>query len=280
MKDFSGKVLVITGAGSGIGAAIAREGAARGMKVVANDIDPQGLAHVVKTIRDAGGEISPFVGDASLAEQIKAMYDFTLSTYGQADVLVNNAGVAVPGPVWEIPIQDIDWITETNLSGHAYGFHYFIPHMIERGTECAVINVASAAGIFPGSAFNMYYPTKAGDVFLAEGTSLVLQARGITNIQMHVLCPAYIKTTIHLSENHRPERYQDKSDPYYQGDEYLAGCIRGEQGVISGIDIDSVGQTVFTALEENQFYIFTHPEIAMAAVKRASNIANNINPSL
>lgn len=279
MKDFANKVLVVTGAGSGIGAAIAKEGAARGMKVVASDLDPKGLDETVQAIRDSGGTVSPLVCDASLAEAIKTLYDFTIETYGQADVLVNNAGVAVSGPIWEIPVQDINWITETNFLGHAYGMRYFIPHMIARGTDCAVINVASAAGITVSPQSVMYHATKAADVSLTEGVLMSLKARGVENIQVHALCPAFIKTTIHLSDLHRPARYQDKSDPYYQSDEYTAGAIRSERGVMSGIDIDIVGMAVFTALEDNKFYIFTHPEAAMGSLQRCANMANGINPA-
>lgn len=278
MKEFKDKVLVVTGAGSGIGAAIAVEGAARGMKIVINDIDAQGVDRTAKTIREMGGEVVVQVGDASLAEEVKGLFDLTIKSFQRADILVNNAGVSVSGPIWEVPIQDIQWITEANFLGHAYGMHYFIPQMIRQGSECAVINVASAAGITISPQSVLYHATKAADVSLSEGALLSLKNRGINNIQVHCLCPAFIKTTIHLSELHRPQRYQDRSDPYYQSDEFVAGTIRAKRGVMSGIEIDSVGMTVFGALEDNNFYIFTHPEAPIGSLQRAANMAKGNNP--
>jgi NAD(P)-dependent dehydrogenase (short-subunit alcohol dehydrogenase family) len=278
VKEFKGKVLVVTGAGSGIGAAIALEGARRGMKIVINDIDPAGVERTGTAIKGLGCEVVSHVADVSLADSVKELFELTIDRCGQADILVNNAGVAVSGPIWEIPVQDINWITEVNLLGHAYGMHYFIPQMIKQGSECAVINVASAAGITISPHSVMYHTTKAGDLSLAEGVYLSLKIRGINNIQVHALCPAFIKTSIHESDKRRPDRYSDRSDPYYRANEFEAGGIRAARGVASGIDIDSVGMTVFTALEDNKFYIFTHPEVTMGSMMRCANMAGGNNP--
>lgn len=278
MKDFKDKVLVVTGAGSGIGAAIAKEGALRGMKVVLNDIDKQGVEKTLKEIKDMGGEAVAQCADISLVNNVKALYNLTIDTYGRVDVLVNDAGVAVSGPVWEIPIQDIQWITEVNLLSHTYGMNIFIPKMIEQGTEAAVINVASGAGIMISPNAVMYHTTKAADVAQTECVSLALKARGINNIQMHALCPAFVKTTIHQCDKHRPERYSNLDDPYYESQEFKAGYIRSSRQVLAGIPIDSVGLTVFTALEENKFYIWTHPEAIVPAQQRFDNMVNGRNP--
>lgn len=279
MKDFKGKVLVVTGAGSGIGAAIAKEGAIRGMKVVLNDIDGEGVKNTLEEIKKMGGEGTTQTADISMLENVQALYELTMNTYGRVDVLVNNAGVSVSGPVWEIPTQDIHWITEVNLLSHTYGMNVFLPKMIEQGTEAAVINVASTAGVMISPNAVMYHTTKAADIAQTECTSLALKARGINYIQMHALCPAFVQTTIHESDKHRPERYTDLSDDYYKGQEYKAGYIRSTRQVLGGIPIDSVGLTVFTALEDNKFYIWTHPESIIPAAQRLTNMVNGKNPS-
>jgi len=279
MKEFKDKVLVVTGAGSGIGAAIAKEGALRGMKVVINDIDEAGVNKTAEEIRAIGAECAVQATDISLVENIQALYDLTMSTFGRVDILVNNAGVAVSGPVWEIPLQDIAWITEVNQLSHTYGMRIFMPQMIAQGTECAVINVASGAGIMTSGNAVMYHTTKFADVAQSECTYLALKARGLERVQMHVLCPAFVQTTIHKADLHRPERYADLSDPYYQGQEFKSGYIRSERQVLAGIPIDSVGLTVFTAIEEGNFFIFTHPEITIPAVSRIQNMVNGRNPS-
>lgn len=270
--------MVCTGAGNGIGAAIVKEGVLHGMKVVVNDIDEAGAKRTLEEVKTMGGEGVMHVSDASLLEDLQALFDLTMKTYGQVDVLVNNAGVAVSGPIWELPVQDINWSTEVNFLGHCYGMRIFMPQMIKQGTPCAVINVASGAGLLVTPHSVMYNTTKAADVTLAENTYQALKVRGIDNIQVHCLCPAYVVTTIHQSDKHRPERYADMSDPYYQSQEYKGGLIRASRGVNSGIPIDSVGMTVFTALEDNKFYIFTHPEAVVPATQWLSSMVNGRNP--
>jgi len=279
MKEFKNKVLVVTGAGSGIGAAIAVEGALRGMKVVINDINPETIKNTEAKIKNIGAEVVCCIEDVSTAEGVKAMFDLTMEKFGQVDILVNNAGVTAPGPIWELPIQDINWITEANFLGHAYGMHYFIPQMIKQGTECAVLNVASGAGMGVSGSSVMYHTTKTADVVLAEGVYLSLKVRGISNIQVHAVCPAFVKTTIHESDKARPPRYADMTDPYYSTDEYEAGLIRATRGVATGIDDDYVGMCVFTGIEDNKFYIWTHPEMPLGMLPRIKGIMNNTTPN-
>lgn len=279
MKEFKDNVLVVTGAGSGIGAAIAKEGTMRGMKTVLVDIDKTGVDNTLSEIKAMGGESIALAADVSILDNVQKMYDMTMEAYGHVDMLVNNAGVAVSGPIWEIPIQDINWITEVNLLSHAYGMRIFIPQLIKQGTPCAVINVASGAGVMTSPSAVMYHSTKFADVALSESTYLGLKDHGYNHVQMHVLCPAFVKTGIHLSDKHRPERYADMSDPYYSGQEFKAGAIRSKRSVDGGIPIDSVGMTVFTGVEENKFYIFTHPEMVLAAGQRIGNMMNGKNPA-
>ena len=279
MKDFKDKVMVVTGAGSGIGAAIAKEGALRGMKVVLNDIDDENVAKTLEEIIKMGGEGITQCADISLLENVQALYNLTIDTYGKVDILVNNAGVSVSGPVWEIPTQDIRWITEVNLLSHTFGMNIFLPKMIEQGTEAAIINVASTAGVMISPNAVMYHTTKSADIAQTESTSLALKARGINNIQVHALCPAFVQTTIHESDKHRPERYSNLDHDYYNSQEFKSGYIRSKRQVYGGIPIDSVGLTVFTALEDNKFYIWTHPESIIPAAQRLTNMINGKNPS-
>ena len=127
MKEFKEKVLVVTGAGSGIGAAIAKEGALRGMKVVVIDIDEAGVNRTAEELRAMGAQVAVQAADISVLENIQALFDLTMETFGRVDILVNNAGVAVSGPVWEIPVQDIQWITEVNQLSHTYGMKMRMP---------------------------------------------------------------------------------------------------------------------------------------------------------
>ncbi len=213
MKEFKGKVLVITGGGSGIGEAIAKEGALRGMKVVVNDIDAPAVDRVVSELRAMGAEAVGQKADISLLENVQALLKLTMDSYGQVDMLVNNAGVSVSGPIWEIPTQDVKWITEVNMMSHLYGMQVFLPQMISQGTEGVVINTESTAGLMTSGNAVMYHATKFAGVAASEGTYLALKNRGLGRIQVHCLMPAFVKTGIHLSDTHRPERYAVNEDP-------------------------------------------------------------------
>lgn len=278
MKEFKGKVLVITGGGSGIGEAIAKEGALRGMKVVINDIDAPAVDRVVAELRAMGAEAVGQKADISLLENVQALLKLTMDTYGQVDMLVNNAGVSVSGPIWEIPTQDVKWITEVNMMSHLYGMQVFLPQMISQGTEGVVINTESTAGLMTSGNAVMYHATKFAGVAASEGTYLALKNRGLGRIQVHCLMPAFVKTGIHLSDTHRPERYAINDDPYYESQEFKAGYIRSERQVVGGMPIDYVGTCVFTAVEDEKFYIFTHPESQMVAGMRIQNLVNGKNP--
>lgn len=278
MKDFKGKVMVVTGAGNGIGAEIAKEGALRGMNLVLNDIDGLSLHKTALELQKLGVQIVEVNADITLYESVRHMYDVAMETFGRVDILINNAGVAVSGPIWMLPVQDINWITEANFLSHAYGMNVFLPKMIEDGNECWVLNVSSGAGVMISGSACMYHSTKFADVALAETTYLALKDRGINNVHVHVLAPAFVQTEIHLSDKHRPERYSDMSDVYYQSQEYTSGLIRSARQVQAGIPVDSVGLTVFNAFEDGDFYIFTHPEMRTVAAQRIDNMINGRNP--
>ncbi len=279
MKDFKDKVLVVTGAGNGIGKEIAKEGALRGMKLVLNDIDPSDLEKTITELKEKFPvEIVSQAADITQIENIKALFNLTMKHFAQVDMLVNNAGIAISTPVWEIPVQDIQWITEANFLSHVYGMRLFIPQMIKQATPAAVINVASGAGLMITGNAAMYHATKTADIALAESTYIGLRERGHRQIQVHALCPAFVQTDLFESERHRPERYQNKNDPYYENQEYLSSIYRTKRSVKNGMAADSVGMTVFTAVEEEKFYILTHPEILYPAKQKYEAVLNLSNP--
>ena len=277
MKEFKDKVLVVTGGGRGIGRAIALEGARRGMNVVINDIDGPAARSVGEEARVLGVKAVVQEADISLYENIEALLRLTLDSFGQVDILVNNAGCAVSGPIWELPKQDIDWITELNFLSHIYGMKVFLPQMIRQGTPCAIVNTESTAGLMTSGKATMYHATKAAGVFASESVYIGLKEHGYP-INVHCLVPAYVKTTIHLADLHRPERYAINDDPYYTSKEYYAGQVRSERGVMSDIEDYYVGECVFTAIEDEKFYIFTHPESQVVAQPRIQRLASGINP--
>jgi len=279
MKDFKNKVALITGAGNGFGFEIAKECADREMKLVLADIDETDLQAAVSFLKEKGADVIGVTCDVTLDTEIEKMVDQAMNTYGRIDFLVNNAGVAISGPVWKLPLQDWDWIIGANLMSQIYAMRRVIPIMIKQESECHILNVASVAGLMTSNGMPAYHTTKHASVALSESTSYDLQAIN-ANIRMSVFCPGFVQTDLHNHERHRPERFMDKSDPYYSSAEYHSGLKRAEFVIKTGMPIDSIGMSVMNRIEEDQFYILTHPIYSTLIGRRVKDMLEGRGPDL
>ncbi len=183
---------VVTGAGGGLGRALSLELARRRGRVLAADIDLAAAELTAAAVRDAGGEAVAVACDVAQLAQVERLVEEAGSAFGGADLIINNAGVAVSGPVAEIPMADWDWIVGINLMGVVHGCRAFIPHFKARGGG-AILNVASAAGLLCTPQMAPYNVTKAGVVALSETLCAELQA---DKISVTVLCPTFFQTNI------------------------------------------------------------------------------------
>ena len=259
MKDFKGRVAIITGAASGFGKEFVKEAAKRGMKIVAVDIMGDALADVEAVAKENGAEdITLVTADVSNYEDTEKVVKTTLEKYGQIDLLMNNAGVAVAGTGLNMPISDWEWIVQTNLMSHVYLMRQVIPVMMKQGTHCNIMNTCSAAGFMNWFGMAPYYTTKHAALSLSECINYELQAAK-ADIAMTVFCPGYVQTHLDQSENYRPERYsKDDSNPYYQTEEYKKGIEEFNRVITNGYPLEGHGEMVFKAIEEDQFYVIPH----------------------
>ena len=188
---------VVTGAGSGIGAAFALQLAARGGRVVCSDIDEKAAQATAAEITAAGGEATALRCDVSKIEDVQALADAAQTWFAGAPTLViNNAGVGAGGtPIGEVSLDDWNWVLGVNLWGPIHGCHVFTPILRAAETDQprGIINVASAAafGAAPGMA--AYNVSKAGTLSLSE--TLAAELAG-TGINVTALCPTFVKTNI------------------------------------------------------------------------------------
>lgn len=189
---------VVTGAGSGIGAAFALELARRGGSVVCSDIDEAAAADTAKTITDHGGNATAIRCDVSQYDEVCELATQSQSWFGKAPTLViNNAGVGAGGAaIGEASIEDWRWLLGINLWGPIHGCHVFAPILRAAGPSKpprGIINVASAAafGAAPGMA--AYNVSKAGVLSLSETLAAELSGSGV---RVTALCPTFVKTNI------------------------------------------------------------------------------------
>jgi NAD(P)-dependent dehydrogenase (short-subunit alcohol dehydrogenase family) len=183
---------VVTGGASGLGRAIAEEIGARGGEVVVADVNAGGAEETVGRVERAGGRAWAFRCDVGDAAEVDALAREAERRMGETDLIVNNAGVAVGGPVDTVPIEDWRWIVDINLWGVIHGCRAFLPRMRERGSGF-VLNVASVAGLVSPPGMAPYNVTKAGVVALSETLHADHRKEGIV---VTVLCPSFFKTNI------------------------------------------------------------------------------------
>lgn len=279
MKEFKNKVAVITGAANGIGKALAIEAIERQMKVVITDIDTENLSKVETELKNMGGQVLALVSDATEYDQMEDVAKKTITTFGQVDLLINNAGVVVPGTVWEIPIKDMDYIIDSNLKTVLYGLKAFVPIMLEQDTDCHIVNVASIAGLLTSPSMATYHMTKFGNVGLSESVNYQLQEMG-SKIKMSVFCPGFIQTDLHNCDIRRQEKYAATDDPYYSSPAYSRGQQVANRVITTGIPIDSIGMSVFQGIEDEIFYILTHPQYNPIVGLRVKTILEGQNPNI
>ena len=171
MKDFDGKVAVVTGGGGGIGKALGVRFGQAGMKVVLADNDDDLLSQTVAELRGDGLETTGVVTDVRLIESVEALRDATLDAYGAVHVVCNNAGIGAGSqkPFWEQHVNDWRWSYDVNVFGVVNGINAFVPVMLEQDTEGHVVNTSSGNGGFsPLLSGSMYASTKAAVVTITE----------------------------------------------------------------------------------------------------------------
>ncbi len=244
--------VVITGASSGLGRAFALRLAARGGHLVLADIDATGLEETRVLVEHDGGKAKTVRCDVAKPAEVEALRDAAVAELGEVDLLINNAGVAVGGPVGDIPLTDWDWIMGINLWGVIYGCHYFLPAMKTR-KRGHILNVASIAGFAQGPDMGPYNVTKAGVIALTEtlAAELAPHAVGAT-----VLCPYFFRTNIaKASRSHTVEKdVTSKIEKLMEK---------------TSVQASDVAEYAIRACDRGDLYAFPHGQAkVIAAVKR------------
>lgn len=254
MSKFKGKTAIISGGAEGIGLSIAKALGEQGMNIVLTDINQQNLENAAKELEESGVPVLTARLDVADEEQWKHIAEKASERFGKLHMVVNNAGVG--GDSVSVENQEKkgwQWTLDVNLMGVVYGAKTIVPFIKSHDEGGWIVNVASMAGMggfLHGGAYNA---TKAAVVALSESWYEELSSQ---NINVSVLCPAFVKTRIYDSERNRPEQYKSEISSSESNNSFLK---KTKKMIENGIEVSIVGKRVVEALNNGEFYIFTHP---------------------
>ncbi|CAB4772630.1 unannotated protein [freshwater metagenome] len=237
MKNLSDKVVVITGAGSGIGRALALNLARKGSLLALSDVDEAGLAETVDLVKGAGArEVRSDRLDVADRDAFEAYAETVVGQFGRVNVVINNAGVALAGDLVDLEYSDIDWIMGINLGGVLTGTKAFLPHLIASG-EGHVVNISSLFGLVSMPGQSIYNATKYAVRGLSEALREEMLIAGHP-VGVTVVHPGGIKTAI--ARNSRVSAKEDKSKTAELFDKKLARMTpdRAAEIIVAGIEKD------------------------------------------
>lgn len=281
MKDFRGKVAVITGGASGLGREFADTAAQLGMKLVLADVQAKALEHATEELLDGGAEVLSMVCDVSKASHVQELADSAIARFGAVHLVFNNAGVGSGGLIWENSEQDWEWVLGVNLWGVVHGVRVFTRAMLECAArdsdyEGHIVNTASMAGLLCPPAMGVYNVSKHAVVALSETLHHDL-ALVDAPIKASVLCPYFVPTGIAQSHRNRPEELE--SDERVTPSQ-VAAQMMTEKAVESGkVTAQDVARITFEAIREERFYIYSHPQALGAAAERFEAIVKGEQPA-
>ncbi len=246
MRSFDGKVVAITGAGSGIGRALAVELGRHGALLALSDVDAQGLAETVAAVvDDSDTEVHCLVVDVASREALQDWADVVVERFGRVNVLVNNAGVSLTGEVADLDSDDMRWIVDVNFWGVVHGTRAFLPHLIASG-DGHVVTMSSLFGLVSVPGQSLYNATK----YAVRGFSESLREEMLVaghHVGVTVVHPGGIKTAI--ARRGRVSAREDKDSlvelfdgqlakmpPERAAEVILRGVLRGKPRVLVGLD--------------------------------------------
>ena len=278
MRDLRGKVAVVTGAASGIGRAMAERFGREGMRIVLADVEDGPLVEAREAIVKSGAEAIAIRTDVSRWEEVEALAVRAFDAFGAAHVVCNNAGIAFPGLTWELSQADWEWTFGVNVWGVVHGIRAFVPRLIAQG-EGHIVNTASLAGLVPTLMMAHYCATKHAVVAISECLHYDLTLAAGGKVKVSVVCPGLVQTQIADCERNRPSSLErDSSRQLKPEEKWMQRAARASMA--GGIAAAEVAEKVLRAVQEDRFWVLTHPEFNGAVQKHTQGILEGKTPEL
>jgi NAD(P)-dependent dehydrogenase (short-subunit alcohol dehydrogenase family) len=262
LTDLSGKVAVVTGAGSGIGRGLVQRCVQAGMRVVAADVEAGALDETVASAAD--GAAIGVVTDVSDGTAVEALAQRAYDTFGAVHLLCNNAGVFQAGVLWDRTVADWEWVLGVNVWGIIHGIRAFVPRMIASGEPGHIVNTSSLAGVVSNAYSGPYTTSKFAALGLTECLAHDLAAANAP-IGASVLVPGAVNTRIAESTRNRPENL---AEGIGAADASFVDQMLAKQSE-TGADPLHVADLVLDAVQRGQFVIPTSPGYGQQVTHRA-----------
>lgn len=244
MDELSGKVAVVTGAGSGIGRALAKRLATEGARLAISDVDEAGLIETAQACKRSGAEVRTYRVDVGERAAVLAHADAVVGDFGSVNLVVNNAGVALQANVLEMSFEDLDWLMNINFWGMVNGSKAFLPHLISSG-DGHLVNISSVFGLIGVPTQSAYCAAKFG---VRGFTESLRQEMRMGKHPVGVTCvhPGGIKTNIARSARSALHRSSDemaaafdriaRTTPDTAARRILTGVRKDQARVLIGVD--------------------------------------------
>ncbi|WP_298196956.1 SDR family NAD(P)-dependent oxidoreductase [Novosphingobium sp.] len=252
---FGGGVAVITGAGSGIGAGLARRAGALGMTVVVADVNQAAAQATVDQIVAVGGQAEAVRVDVSQPEELDRLADHVFAAHGEVRLLINNAGIETVGYTWEVPTARWEATLNINLHGVIHGVRAFMPRLIASGKEAWIGNLSSVGAFGMMPAQTAYIVTKHAVQAFSECLYLEAQLKA-PQIHVSAIIPGMLKTNIFNAgagddvAGHEPESARAHRQRMFE-------MMRDY-----GMDLDEGCRLFLEQMAENRFWVHSQPDMS------------------
>lgn len=269
LEDLAGGVAVITGAGSGIGAALARYAAELGMDVALVDVAVERVQGQAKAIREAGGQGTAYGVDVSDAGAMQKLANTVREQHGEVRLLINNAGIETLGFSWELTAEQWERALGVNIGGVVNGVTAFAPGMIASGQPCFLANTSSVGGLSIMPVQTAYIMSKHAVLAFTECLRLEMAAQGHA-VSVSVILPGPVATRI----------FDDAQTTAAPSSRHHAGVMRAMTSA-NGVTPEAAARIILPQIAAGEFWVSTHPEMTRDfALARAAQLNDLKTPTL